>query len=166
MSTTPSFIFCNRATEFPGKPAVKGIENCVRVVKSKFRSTMSDWGKSKYEGLTFDIDDLDVTDGGSYGGRDGHSPSNSQYNSQYNSEEEESFARTFKKAMENMNAISNDPVLWIRLVSAVFGTCVDELSPPDAQEVYKVMNRRLRDLKLGTLEGVWSREMRLRGHSI
>jgi hypothetical protein len=39
-----------------------------------------DWGKSKYEGLTFDIDDIDdIDDNG------GSSP--------YHSEEEESFAR-------------------------------------------------------------------------
>lgn len=73
---------------------------------------------------------------------------------------------TIGMASKSMNAISNDPTLWIRLVSSVFGTCVDELSPPDAQEVYKVMNRRLRDLKAGALECTWSKEMRLRGHSI
>mmetsp|Transcript_16101 Transcript_16101/g.33011 ORF Transcript_16101/g.33011 Transcript_16101/m.33011 type:complete len:214 (-) Transcript_16101:27-668(-) len=210
----------------------------------------SDWGRSKYEGLTFDIDDLDYDD----------SPN-------YSSEEEEEISKTFRQALnmsfpsptqpkgglpcfhtlfppspshsvpkvvpaspcssysmspcsgspfllslppppasvsthfdentllvenvipddvlplvcsylgarelltigmasKDMNKISNDPELWVRLVSSVFGTEVDQLSPPDAQEVYKIMNRRLRDLKNGLMEGVWNKEMKLRAHSI
>ena len=66
-------------------------------------------------------------------------------------------------ANKQMHSISIDSRLWVNLVASVFGTRVDELDPPDAQEVYKIMKRRLCDLKTGALMGVWEREEKLRG---
>eukprot|EP00519_Triparma_laevis_P013742 CAMPEP_0182493144 /NCGR_PEP_ID=MMETSP1321-20130603/2163_1 /TAXON_ID=91990 /ORGANISM="Bolidomonas sp., Strain RCC1657" /LENGTH=67 /DNA_ID=CAMNT_0024695833 /DNA_START=106 /DNA_END=309 /DNA_ORIENTATION=- len=47
--------------------------------------------------------------------------------------------------------MAQKPDLWVNLCKKVFGVKVDELKPPDAKQVYLLMERRLKDLKMGAL---------------
>ncbi|GMH61885.1 hypothetical protein TL16_g03353 [Triparma laevis f. inornata] len=47
--------------------------------------------------------------------------------------------------------MASNPQLWVTLCKQVYGVQISELSPPDAKAVYMLMDRRLKDLKMGTL---------------